>query len=111
MVSCHLDPINQKREHVQSVIIPNITVVLYQNKFINEITRTMKKGEPACPFRGHNSAKNIWKTMRYLYAHAQCMSELCSKFQTPASNTVRVAETQIILQCDIVKRCMSFNKT
>ena len=40
-------------------------------------------------------------------AHVQCMSELCSKFQMPTSNTVGgVAETQTVVRCDMVKICM-----
>ena len=45
----------------------------------------------------------------FLHAHAKCMSELCSKFQIPESNTVGgVAETRTVLQFDMVKICMSF---
>ena len=45
----------------------------------------------------------------FLYAYAKCMSDLCSNFQTPASNTVGgVRVTPTILQCDIVKICISF---
>ena len=48
----------------------------------------------------------------FLYAHDQCMSELCPKFQIPASNTTeRVAETRTVLQCDMIKICMSFKGT
>ena len=37
------------------------------------------------------------------------MFEKGSKFQIPASNTVAgVAETRIVLQCEMVKICMSF---
>ena len=37
------------------------------------------------------------------------MSDLCSNFQIPASNTVGgVRVTQTVLQCDIVKICISF---
>ena len=45
----------------------------------------------------------------FFYAHVQCMSELCCKFQIPASNTVGgVAETGTVLQCYMVKIDMSF---
>ena len=38
------------------------------------------------------------------HAHVQCMSELCSKFQIPATNTVGAdAETRTRLQCDMVQ--------
>ena len=37
------------------------------------------------------------------------MSDLCSNFQIPASNTVGgVRVTRTVLQCDIVKICISF---
>ena len=35
----------------------------------------------------------------FLYAHVQCISELCYKFQVPALNTLGVAETKTVLQC------------
>ena len=41
-----------------------------------------------------------------LYAHVQCIhvSELCFKFQVPATNTLGgVAETRIVLQCGMVQ--------
>ena len=45
----------------------------------------------------------------YLYAHTNCMSELCSKFQSSALNTVGgVAETQTVLQSAMINICMSF---
>ena len=37
------------------------------------------------------------------YEHVQCINELCCKFQILASNTVKVAETRTVLQCDMVK--------
>ena len=43
-------------------------------------------------------------SISFNHAHAQCMSELCSKFKFPALNTVEgVAETRTALQCDMVK--------
>ena len=40
------------------------------------------------------------------------MPEMCSKFQIPASNIVgEVMETHIVLQCDMVKTCMSSTGT
>ena len=40
------------------------------------------------------------------------MSELACKFQIPASNVVGgVAETRTVLQCTMVKICMSFKGT
>ena len=65
--------------------------------------------EYICYSRGHNSA--IMTRMKILFpnAHVQCMSELCCKFQMPASNTVGgVAETQTVVRCDMVKICMLF---
>ena len=42
-------------------------------------------------------------------AHVQCMSELCCKFQMPASKTVGgAAETQTVGQCIMVKICTLF---
>ena len=60
--------------------------------------------EYMCYSRGHNSA--IMTRMKILFpnAHMQCMSELCSKFQMTASNTVSgVAETQTVVRCNMVK--------
>ena len=65
--------------------------------------------EYICYSRGHNSA--ILTRMKILFpnAHVQCMSELCCKFQMPASNTVgEVAETQKVVRCNMVKICMLF---
>ena len=65
--------------------------------------------EYICYSRGHNSA--IMTIMKILFpnAHVQCMSELCCKFQMPASNTVGgTAETQTVVRCDMVKLCMLF---
>ena len=62
-----------------------------------------------CYSRGHNSA--IMTRMKILFpnAHVQCMSELCCKFQMPASNTVGgVAETQTVVRYDMVKMCTLF---
>ena len=59
--------------------------------------------------KGHNSA--IMTRMKILLpnAHVQCMSELCCKFQMPESNTVGgVADTQIVVRCDMVKICTLF---
>ena len=48
----------------------------------------------------------------FLHTHAQCTSELCSKFQIPAYNTVGgVAETRTVLQRDMVQICMSVKGT
>ena len=48
----------------------------------------------------------------FLYAHVQCMSELFSKIEIPTSNNPgRVVETQAVLQCVMVKICMSFRGT
>ena len=47
--------------------------------------------------RGHYSAIMTKSNFCFLYAHVQCMSELCCKFQIPASNTV-VVETLTVLQ-------------
>ena len=49
-------------------------------------------------FRGHNSAIVSWVIILFPYAHVQCMSELCSKFQILASNTSGVAETRTVLK-------------
>ena len=64
----------------------------------------MKLAEYVCYSRGHNSA--IMTKMKILFpnAHVQYMSELCFKFQMPASNTVRgVVEIQTVVRCDMVK--------
>ena len=38
------------------------------------------------------------------YAHVQCISELCCKFQIPALNTAGGdAETRTVLKCDMVQ--------
>ena len=65
--------------------------------------------EYICYSRGHNSA--IMTRIKILFpnAHVQCMSELCSKFQIPASNNVGgVAETLTVVRCYMVKICMLF---
>ena len=65
--------------------------------------------EYVCYFRGHNSAMVTRIEILFSNAHVQCMSELCFKFQMPASNTVGgVAETQTVVRCDMVKICMLF---
>ena len=57
-----------------------------------------------CHSRGCNSAIMIESKFCFLYAYVQCISELCFKFQVPASNTLgAVAETRIVLQCDMVQ--------
>ena len=71
-----------RNHHLKAIVIPNITVMLYQNRFLIEITRAMTKGK------------------------------LCCKFQTPASNTVGgAAETPTILQSDMIKISMSYKGT
>ena len=38
------------------------------------------------------------------YAHVQCISDLCCKFQIPALNTAGGdAETRTVLKCDMVQ--------
>ena len=52
----------------------------------------------------HNSAIMSWIKFCFLHVHVQCISELCFKCHVPASNTlVGVAETRIVLQCDMVQ--------
>ena len=73
--------------------------MLYQNQLINGAT-AMTKGEHVC------------QKFRFLHAHAHYMSDLCSKFQVSASNTVGgFVETRTILECDMVKICMTFEGT
>ena len=60
------------------------------------------------PSRGHNSA--IMTVIKILFP--LCMSELSCKFHIPGSGTVGVvAEVRTVLQCDIVKICISFKGT
>ena len=92
------------------LVIFNITLMVYQNRFINEVTRAMTIGEDVCRLRGHNSA--IITRNKIPFPSCACISELCSKFQTAASNIVGgVAETRKLLLCDMVKICMSFKGT
>ena len=110
--NCDLDPNNLKPKLIQGIVILNITVMLYQNQLMNEVAIAMTKGEHVCHLMGHNSTIMTRSKFCFLHAHAQCMSELCSKFQICASNTVGgVAETQTVLQCDMVKICMSYKGT
>ena len=45
----------------------------------------------------------------FLYAQVQCMFELCSKFQIPATNTVEAdAETRTVPQSDMVQNMYVF---
>ena len=54
--------------------------------------------------RGHNSAIMTGSKFHFLHANARCMSEMCSKFQISASNTIGgVVEIQTVLQSDMVK--------
>ena len=75
----------------------------------------MSNGEHVCHLGGHNSAIMTWIKICFLHAHAQCKSELCCKFQIPASHTVGgAAKTQTVLQvlkCNMVKICMLFKGT
>ena len=73
------------------------------------MARATTKGEHVRHLRGHNSEIMTWvKILFPLSMYAKCMSELCSKFQIPASNTVGIAEIQTVPQCDMVKICISF---
>ena len=72
------------------------------------MTQTEVQCDIVCiSFRGHNSAIMSWIKKSFSLMHmfnAQCMPELCCKFQIPTSNTVGVdAETRTVLQCDMVK--------
>ena len=58
----------------------NITVMLYENRLINGVAIAIIKSEYVCHLRVHNSAVMTLIKFHFLYAHAQCMSELCSKF-------------------------------
>ena len=52
-----------------------------------------------CHSRRHNSAKMTLIKIMFPLCNVQCMSELCCKFQIPASITVGgVAETRTVLQ-------------
>ena len=84
--NCDLDPDpnNLKPKPFQAIIIPYITVMLYQNWLMNEVARTMIKCEHVCRLREHNSAIMLYIKLHFLHAHAQFMSDLCSKFPMPA---------------------------
>ena len=65
--------------------------------------------EYICYSRGHNSAIMTRMNILFPNAHVQCRSELCSKFQMTASNTVGgVAEIQTVVRCNMVKICILF---
>ena len=56
--------------------------------------------------------KNNLDKFFFIYANFHCISDLCCKFQIPASNTVcGFAATRTLLQCDMVKIYMSFKGT
>ena len=75
-----LDFNNLKPELAQATVILNITVMLYENQLINGVAIAIIKSEYVCHLRVHNSAVMTLIKFHFLHAHAQCMSELCSKF-------------------------------
>ena len=57
-----------------------------------------------CHSRGCNSKIMYESKFCFLYAHVQCLFELCFKFQVHALNTLGgVAVTRTELQCDMVQ--------
>ena len=45
------------RKLIQAIAIPNITVMLYQNRLMNEVARAMANGKHVCRLREQTSAK------------------------------------------------------
>ena len=62
--------------------------MIYENQLINGVAVAIIKSEYVRHLRVHNSAVMTLIKFHFLHAHAQCMSELCSKFQIAALNTV-----------------------
>ena len=81
---CYLDLTlnNLKPELIQATDILNVTMMAYENmKSVNKWGRfSNDKKRTICHLRGHNSTVMTLIKFHFFHAHAQCMSELCSKF-------------------------------